>query len=303
MPPTPGRRAVEQLPLFTAADLLPSAPKRPAIRRLRTPYLTPILRFVLYHRAATVGQIHREFFAATGKRRQYCAHLLKSFETHGYLQTRRVKRGLTGRPMLAYLITADGANAVGVEPTEKVLPRFSATELQARLQLVEVIQVRTDDGWRSVRPDLAFRFLKRWALKMQANTVVDRSALMLLGKRTDTTPMRHNILIRGGKDGVPAEVRVLLLVAAYRNMRRNLKGLPSFYGMPLIVFEVVLLDQTKLAEVKKALDRLAKKRKFRYAMEVVPSYLTRPLPDTMTREQLIADARKPAGWEPWMRSV
>lgn len=297
------RPDTQQLPLFQTTDMHRPAPVRRERRALRTPYLDRILRFLVYHRVATVGQVHREFFAGAGRRRQYCAHLLKSFAEEGFVLARPIKRTGSGRPMMAYQITAAGAEVVGVTATERMLRRLPSVELIARLQLTEMIQRRADEGWQPIRADQAYRMLKRWALKSLTHTVVDRSVLMLLEKQPDETPMRHNVLVRGREQGVPAEVRVILQVSEHRNLRANLKALPSFYGMPPIVFEVVAAEADRLPKVRAMLDRLVRKRKFRYSIELVDSFLASPLTDRLSREAIVAGARVPAGWEPWLRDI
>ena len=295
------RKIAQQLPLFEG--MIPrEKPKTigsgPA---LSSEYLSKILRFVAFHRAVTVAQVHREFFAQEGKRRQYCAHLLHACQQRGLLEGRQVRTGRTGRPPVAYQITAEGMRTFGGTPNEKTLKRVSASELIARLQLTEVVQVRADEGWRPVSADQAYRYLKRWAIRTQAAKFVDRRALEPIERMPDDTRMSHNILIKDVKDGSPGEVRILLQPGEHRNLVTYIKRLPAFYAFPPLTFELVLAHGNQLRSVRRVLDRLARKRKFLFEVEVVPPFFERPLVDNLSRERLREIARKPAGWEIWLR--
>lgn len=255
----------------------------------------------MFSHVATVGQIHREFFAIAEQPRQYCASLLRRLEKNGFLQKRSLPARGRGRPLVAYQISAQGARAVGKEASLRQLRNMKPWQLTSRLQLTEMIQARADEGWQPVHGDNAFLYLKRWAIKVNAGRFVDSTKSFLLGNTKDDTPMRHHVLIRPGKNGVPVEARIILIVHERTRLRSYLKRLPDFYGFPTVVFEVVTASASELKSAEKELDRLAKKRKFRFTIEWVAAFHTRPLVDRLSRAARKALARKPMGWEPWLR--
>jgi hypothetical protein len=265
--------------LLPANDVVgppPSTGPGAAMRRRKRGLDEPVLRFVAHFGVVTTYQVLYRFFSFRGKSPVYGWRLLKHLREAGLLHFEPVFPELGAASMHALRLTAAGWAAIGQPPRKDDLAPLTPGRLHYLLQHAEMMLVRGQEGWREVRPDAAFRVLKRWALAGYRDRLLNDHEI-LARTRLERIPeelLKVPLLLHPAS----ADIRLVLGAEGGRDFRRELRRLPDFQLFPPIGVEFVCAEPELAEEARRALARHAERRRYQLVLHRAPSFSARPNP-------------------------
>jgi hypothetical protein len=288
---------------------------RPAKRRDGTaprdrwpthPLAPAMLSFVGIFGAVGTESLTWEFALRFGRSWAQGARIVRDLTAAGLLERRRVAAERGHASPSVYLLTPEGADAIGRSRDHDTERRTSLAMAMAQAQRVHVMQLRHRQGWEHAGAKRAGPLLREWgrtAFKVGGGHPAAVTEALAFDRRTDGLASPFPIFRRGSAAAGTLEARVILLVENGGGIRRSLTWIERLQPYLRLDFEVI----TTSADLRKRLDRHLKRACKRMRMPYTVT-MARPFTearswwnaDDETRRSLILPVQP---WERWHRPV
>lgn len=267
---------LSRLDALRIRDSLESPGEKRYLYRPRS-YDEAILRYIAYHRVATVHQVIYRFFIYAGRGGRYGYNVIRRLISDGLVRSDPLdpEIGAVSRNVLS--LTPKGWGIVGMKPAEDT---HAAAQLirEYRLQFTEVMLEREAEGWRLIHRTQVFNALREAALASYRDRLLNDSEAVIR-ERLEKMPAQA-MTVHGLVHRQTGEVRLLLPVRRGKSYKSTIDTFPNVGLIGGINVELICSEINLAQPARHYLERWAGQRKTKIAVHQVPHFRSRKAPSS-----------------------